>query len=254
MRNFTGNGYGNAPRNSRELLMARLSKSFPDRSFDDENLFFDSLLEYEEDMRKRYYYLCQDQMKLADIFMANPRMAEFIGDVLGGDDALAACVRHFGKDILECVGDERKLEDLERENEEFTRRVRAGEQLRREMEENWQHSARAIARFKAHKGMSDEEFEDFLDRVHHVCEHVFMHDFTTEILELLFKGINYDLDMDNTERIAEIRGRNERILSERKQRDGNILPHLGGNGGGDDADENRSAAFGFRRRRSVWDM
>ena len=238
MRNFTGNGYGNAPRNSRELLMARLSKSFPDRSFDDENLFFDSLLEYEEDMRKRYDYLCQDQMKLADIFMANPRMAEFIGDVLGGDDALAACVRHFGKDILECVGDERKLEDLERENEEFTRRVRAGEQLRREMEENWQHSARAIARFKAHKGMSDEEFEDFLDRVHHVCEHVFMHDFTTEILE----------------RIAEIRGRNERILSERKQRDGNILPHLGGNGGGDDADENRSAAFGFRRRRSVWDM
>ena len=90
MRNFTGNGYGNAPRNSRELLMARLSKSFPDRSFDDENLFFDSLLEYEEDMRKRYDYLCQDQMKLADIFMANPRMAEFIGDVLGGDDALAA--------------------------------------------------------------------------------------------------------------------------------------------------------------------
>lgn len=141
MRNFTGNGYGNAPRNSRELLLARLSKSFPDRSFDDENLFFDSLLEYEEDMRKRYDYLCQDQMKLADIFMANPRMAEFIGDVLGGDDALAACVRHFGKDILECVGDERKLEDLERENEEFTRRVRAGEQLRREMEENWQHSA-----------------------------------------------------------------------------------------------------------------
>ena len=97
MRNFTGNGYGNAPRNSRELLLARLSKSFPDRSFDDENLCFDSLLEYEEDMRKRYDYLCQDQMKLADIFMANPRMAEFIGDVLGGDDALAACVRHFGK-------------------------------------------------------------------------------------------------------------------------------------------------------------
>lgn len=63
MRNFTGNGYGNAPRNSRELLLARLSKSFPDRSFDDENLFFDSLLEYEEDMRKRYDYLCQDRTK-----------------------------------------------------------------------------------------------------------------------------------------------------------------------------------------------
>ena len=53
MTNFTGNGYGNAPRNSRELLMARLSKSFPDRAFEDEYLFFDSRLGYEEDRRKR---------------------------------------------------------------------------------------------------------------------------------------------------------------------------------------------------------
>ena len=127
-------------------------------------------------------------------------------------------------------------------------------QAKREMEENWQHSARAIARFKAHKGMSDEEFEDFLDRVHHVCEHVFMHDFTTEILELLFKGINYDLDLGNTERIAEIRGRNERILSERPPREGSPLPQLSGIGGGENPDEGRSAAFGFRRRGSVWDL
>ena len=254
MKDFTGNGYEITPRNSRELLLARVSKSFPDRVFDNDDRFFDSLLEYEDNLRQRYDYLCQDQLKLADIFMSNPRMAEFIGDVLAGDDALAACVRHFGRDILECVGDERRLADLERENEEFTRRVRAGEQIQREMEENWQHSARAIARFKAHKGMSDEEFEDFLDRVHHVCEHVFMHDFTTAILELLFKGINYDLDLGNTERIAEIRGRNERILSERPPREGSPLPQLSGIGGGENPDEGRSAAFGFRRRGSVWDL
>lgn len=254
MKDFTGNGYEITPRNSRELLLERVSKSFPDRVFDNDDRFFDSLLEYEDNLRQRYDYLCQDQLKLADIFMSNPRMAEFIGDVLAGDDALAACVRHFGRDILECVGDERRLADLERENEEFTRRVRAGEQLQREMEENWQHSARAIARFKAHKGMSDEEFEDFLDRVHHVCEHVFMHDFTTEILELLFKGINYDLDLDNTERIAEIRGRNERIMSEHPLHEGSPLPQLSGTGGGENANENRSAAFGFRRRGSVWDL
>ena len=236
------------------MLLARVSKSFPDRVFDNDDLFFDSLLEYEDDLRKRYEYLCQDQLKLADIFMSNPRMAEFIGDVLGGDDPLAACVRHFGTDILACVGDESRLIELQRENDEFMHRVRAGELLQREMEENWQHSARAIARFKAQKGMSDTEFEEFLDRVYHVCEHVFMHNFTTEILELLFKGINYDLDLDNTERAAEIRGRNERILNERSKHEGSPLPMLGSNSGGEGADENRSAAFGFRRRRSVWDL
>ena len=104
MKDFTGNGYEITPRNSRELLLARVSKSFPDRVFDNDDRFFDSLLEYEDNLRQRYDYLCQDQLKLADIFMSNPRMAEFIGDVLAGDDALAACVRHFGRDILECVG------------------------------------------------------------------------------------------------------------------------------------------------------
>lgn len=254
MKDLTGNGYDHTHRNSREMLLARVSKSFPDRVFDNDDLFFDSLLEYEDDLRKRYEYLCQDQLKLADIFMSNPRMAEFIGDVLGGDDPLAASVRHFGTDILACVGDESRLIELQRENDEFMHRVRAGELLQREMEENWQHSARAIARFKAQKGMSDTEFEEFLDRVYHVCEHVFMHNFTTEILELLFKGINYDLDLDNTERAAEIRGRNERILNERSKHEGSPLPMLGSNSGGEGADENRSAAFGFRRRRSVWDL
>lgn len=253
MRNYTETRYGKAHRPPKELLLARLVKSFPDRSFEDEDDFYDSLLEYEDDLRQRYDYLCQDQLKLADIFMNNPRMAEFIGEVLGGEDALVACVRHFGKDILDCAGDESRLAELERENEEFNHRIRAGQTLRREMEENWQHSARAIARFKAQKEMSDEEFEEFLERVHHVCEHVFMHDFTTDVLEMLYKGINYDSDLEDVEREAEIRGRNERIALERRQPTGDAVPQLGGDGSDPAPDDNRSAAFGYRRRRSVWD-
>ena len=254
MKNYTETGYGKSRRPPRELIVARLSKTFPERTFDDDDRLFDSLLEYDDDLRQRYDYLCRDQLKLADMFMSNPRMAEFIGEVLGGEDSLVACVRHFGKDILECAGDERRLQALARENEEFNNRIRAGERIRREMQDNWAHSARAIARFKAQKGMSDEEFEDFLERVHHVCEHVFMHDFTFEVLELLFKGVNYDADIESTGRAAEVRGRNERILLERRQPDGDALPHLDGDGGSDDADDGRSLAFGNRRRRSIWDM
>ena len=82
MRNYTETRYGKAHRPPKELLLARLVKSFPERSFEDEDDFYDSLLEYEDDLRQRYDYLCQDQLKLADIFMNNPRMAEFIGEVL----------------------------------------------------------------------------------------------------------------------------------------------------------------------------
>lgn len=36
--------------------------------------------------------------------------------------------------------------------------------------------------------MSDEEFEGFLDRVYHLCNHVFMGELNDEVLGLLFKG------------------------------------------------------------------
>lgn len=249
------NDEGQAPStSSREVLVTKLQQCYPEREFGDDNQLFDALLEYDNELQKRYDYLYRDQLRLAEIFSTNPRMAEFIGEVLGGEDALLSCVRHFGRDFLECAGDENRLADIERENEEFNRQIRAGERIRQEMNENWQHSARAIARFKAQKGMSDEDFDDFMQQMQHVCEHVFMHDFTPDVLNLLYKGINYEQHIATTERDAEIRGRNERITLERKRSDNNAMSPLPNPGQQKHYDENRTPAFGHSRRRSVWDL
>ena len=71
-----------------------------------------------------------------------------------------------------------------------------------------------MERFKSEKGMSDEEFDGFLDRVYHLCNHVFMGELNDEVLGLLFKGLYYDRDLSCAEREAEVRGRNERIVFE----------------------------------------
>ena len=79
------------------------------------------------------------------------------------------------------------------------------------------------------------------------------HDAAKDFIKRLPMTLTFE-NFGNTERIAEIRGRNERILSERPPREGSPLPQLSGIGGGENPDEGRSTAFGFRRRGSVWDL
>ena len=54
-------------------------------------------------------------------------------------------------------------------------------------------------------------------------------------------------------RDAEVRGRNERITFEKRERGGDSLPPLR-NGGSFEPDADYSPIFGNRRRRSVWDL
>lgn len=240
---------------SRQIMLEKLAKRFPNRLLDNDDALFDALVDYDAHLCDRYEKLRDDQTKLATLFISNPKMGGFISDVIGGEDALVACVRYFGKDILDCAGDENKMAQLRKENDEFLARMSANRAIEKEMAENWEHSKRAINRFKEAKNMSDNDFDNFLEKVHHICEHVFMSDFTPDILEVLFKGVNYDDDLDCAEKAAEVRGRNERILFEKKQSEGDSLPGLHNDRSSrDEESENLTPGFGLRRRRSVWDM
>ena len=240
---------------SHQIILEKLRKRFPDRLLDSDDTFFDALVEYDTHLCDRYEKLRDDQTKLATLFISNPKMGGFISDVISGEDALVACVRYFGKDVLECANDENRMAQLQKENDEFLARMSANRKLEKEMAENWEHSKRAISRFKEAKNMSDNDFDNFLERVHHICEHVFMSDFTPDVLEILFKGVNYDNDLGCAERAAEVRGRNERILLEKRQSDGDALPGLHNNRSSrSEEEENLTPGFGLRRRRSVWDM
>ena len=217
-------------RKSRDLLVERILHRYPARRVDsDDDLF--------------------EQSKLCKLFMSNPKMGAFISDVIGGEDALIACVRYFGKDMLDCAEDEGRMEEVRKANDEYLSRMARFGELENQMRENLKNSTRCMERFKSEKGMSDEEFESFLDRVYHLCNHVFMGELNDEVLGLLFKGLYYDRDLS----CAEVRGRNERIVFEKRERNGDSLPPLR-NGGSFEPDSDLSPVFGNRRRRSVWDL
>ena len=152
--------------------------------------------------------------------------------------------------MLDCAEDEGRMAEVRKANDEYLSRMARFGELENQMRENLKNSTRCMERFKSEKGMSDEEFEGFLDRVYHLCNHVFMGELNDEVLGLLFKGLYYDRDLSCAEREAEVRGRNERIVFEKRERNGDSLPPLRSF----EPDADLSPVFGNRRRRSVWDL
>ena len=94
--------------------------------------------------------------------------------------------------MLDCAEDEGRMEEVRKANDEYLSRIARFGELENQMRENLKNSTRCMERFKSEKGMSDEEFEGFLDRVYHLCNHVFMGELNDEVLGLLFKGLYYD--------------------------------------------------------------
>ena len=151
-------------RKSRDLLVERILHRYPARRVDSDDDLFDALEEYDSYRNERYERLADDQSKLCKLFMSNPKMGAFISDVIGGEDALIACVRYFGKDMLDCAEDEGRMAEVRKANDEYLSRMARFGELENQMRENLKNSTRCMERFKSEKGMSDEEFEGFLDR------------------------------------------------------------------------------------------
>lgn len=236
-------------RPSLERLVRRVLEHYPERNYESENDFYDALDEYETTINDNYEKLLADHNRLTQLMYSNPRMGAFISDVAEGEDAVVACVRYFGKELLDGCGDKEKLQALRRANDEYVERHRAFTEMEAAMSRSVEKSARSIERFMRGKQMSEEDMEDYLDRVFHVCQHVFLGDLSEDVLELLYKGLRYNDDLACAEHVAEVKGRNSRIKLERRDAVGDSLPAITNKNSGE-----KEGAGRRHRRRSVWDM
>ena len=242
---------GASSKTSRERLAERVFARFPNRRFESDDDVFDALDEYDSFRSQDYDRMLSDHNKLTELMYSNPRVGAFISDVADGEDALVACVRYFGKELLDGSSDAKRMRAIRVANDEFVERHRAFREMEEAMYGNVQKSARSIERFMRNKKMSADDLDDFLDRVFHVCQHVFAGDLSEDVLELLYKGLCYDVDLSCAEHAAEVKGRNRRIMMERREMQGDALstsPH---------GVSQLNAEGGYRlpqRRKSVWDM
>lgn len=237
-------------RTSRERIAERILKRFPERLFETEDEVFDAIDEYDTYMDEHFEKLLGDHNKLTRLMYSNPRVGAFISDIANGEDAVLACVRYFGKELLDNANDDAKIRAIHKANEEFVERSKTFREMEEAMQHNVEKSARSIERFKRSKKMDEAEICDFLERVFHVCRHVFAGDLSEDVLELLHKGLRYDTDLTCAEHAAEIKGRNHNIVMSHRDNVGDALPSTPNHNNGNRREVYRRT----HRRNSVWDM
>lgn len=255
MENFMEQNDGQRPKMSRELLREKLLQNYPDRKVENDDELFDLLWEYDSQLCGCYDRLKEGQLKLAHLFNENPKVGAFISDVVAGDDALLACIRHFGKRLLESGNDFEMMDKIRWEDMVYRERRMQQKKMEEERDNNWARSERIIEAFKTQNELSDEEFDRFLEEVYDLVESVFMGKFSMRMLELLYKGLNYESDMMQAEMNGEVRGKNQRIVLERGRAAGDSIPSLHSRssaGGTDDDGDGMTDAMRYHRQPSRW--
>ena len=222
----------NEKKSKRESFLSRMKERMPDVDFDNEDpeVRYAAFEKYDDDTQEQMNKYKENDGKLKDLFSRDPRFAAFMSDAVGGKPVPASFARYFGKDILDMSGDEAKMAELNEANQEYLNRVAESNKLREEQEQNMNASAEDMANFKTEKSMSDEEFEKFIGKCYSVIENALMGKIDKSFMEMMYKGLNYEKDIQDAADAGVIEGRNQKIDDTLKTRLGDGIPKLDSGG------------------------
>ncbi len=94
------------------------------------------------------------------------------------------------------------------------------------LEKNRDTNQRSVEAFKKDRGMDSKSFDVFADQVNPFIEELGAGLTSKNFMDLLYKGLNYDTDIKKANEEGVIKGRNEKIKTEKRKRVGDGLPEL----------------------------
>lgn len=222
-------------KSKRGSFLSRMKERMPDVNFDSEDPEerYGAFEKYDDDTQSQLGKYKDSDSKLKDLFKKDPRFASFMSEVVGGDSPSTSFVKHFGKDVLDMSGDEEGMAKLNESNQEYLNRVAESGKLQEEQEKNMETSAQEMSDFKAEKAIYDEEFEKFIGECYSVIESALMGKIDKSFLETMYKGLNYENDIQDAATAGVVEGRNQKIDEKLKSSTGDGVPMLnsGGKGG-----------------------
>ena len=232
----------NATPTKRQAYLDYMASMSPDFNSEDEEALFEDMLNYRqknEDSRAQF----------AKILTENPQLAQVMSDMASGKRGMAASfARYFGKDLLSAEegSDEwNEIQEAEKERQAELDEIRARQD---EFNKNIEASVPVLDEFAKKKGIDTDEF---LDSVYEkMLAPIFAGTYTPELLEMLYKAMNYDTDVEDSFQSGVVAGKNERIAKMRKENAGDGLPRLGASSGVDNKPQKKKIPY----RSSTWDM
>jgi hypothetical protein len=151
-------------------------------------------------------------------------MAGLFSDVINGTSPEIAFIQRFGEGVLAAKDDPDMAEEFVKAQQVYMDKLSSSKKIEQEQEENMNNSLQVLQSFIQDKGMSDEEGEGFFDKIIKAVDDVFMSRWTPELLEIFYKGLNYETDVKDAIEMGRVEGRNEKIIEGQKRSVGDGLP------------------------------
>ena len=207
---------------NKDAILQRLQKMFPDV---DEETMYGNFMEVMDDMERASGAHSMLNEKLTQY----PKAGLMLADMMDGKHPAVAIKRHFGDELEIEEGSEEYEALLTAERERLADEEASGT-MKAEYEQNLAESAEAVRMFKEEKGLDDEQFQEFMESAVEMTGDLLSGKLNTTLLNVLWKGKNYDTDIANETGIAEerglIKGRNEKIEERKRKMVGDGLPNV----------------------------
>nr|BDD48099.1 hypothetical protein 15 [Balneolaceae bacterium] len=201
----------------------------------------------EEQLQKTFTNLVEDSKALAKEREAN----QVVYDLFENHDELVELAQHMHKGdsfmvaLARTVDLDKAQKELEADNpEEFKEMLRAQvereqklkeaekkqQDLEEEFEENTEQSLENMEQFFKKEGMDEAAQDEFRSKVDTHISRLMKGKVTPEFLEVLHKGLNYEVDVEKAKEKGKVEGKNAKIKAERTKKKGDGLPNVKGGG------------------------
>lgn len=165
------------------------------------------------------------------MFMENPEAAYLFNDILDGKEQLGvSLMRHFGQTFRDAVDDptDENVKAFADAMDEHAAKIKENDKLQDEFEANADESAAVIEQWQKEKGLTPEQVEATRDFINEQFANLIVGKISPAMLEMAYKGLNYDKDVAAAEENGAAQGRNEKIKEQLRKGKGDGMPMIQG--------------------------
>lgn len=219
-------------KSKRDLALERMRGKYPDKNFDDEDVFYGQINDDYDDYDKQISGYKEREKAFSDMFTSDPRSAAFLTNWRKGGDPMVELVRQFGTDIKDAIDDPERQEAIAAANKEYLERVSKEKSYEEEYKSNLEASLKMLEKYQQEQNMSDEQLDELMEAVLQLAKDAVVGKFTPETLEMVRKSLSHDADVDMAREEGNIKGRNSKITEMlRKGSKGDGMAQLGSKNG-----------------------
>lgn len=213
----------------RDALLVKLRERHPDQTFESDDDFSARISDDYDDFDRQISEYKGREQQLSDIFNKDPMAAKFLSEWMDGKDPRVQLLRAYGKEGIEAAfNDPKVMEAMEAADREFMEQTAHEKELAEQWDKNRAESFANMEKIQKENGYTDEQMDEAMAFLRALAQQIVMNNFTEDAFKSAMHALNYDRDIADAERVAEVRGRNEKIEEQLRKPKGDGMPQLGG--------------------------